>query len=396
MVKRWLQHFLKLLIETNKMEDFSDIRAFYDDDVKGAVEELVKEPIFIRLINAAFPGANFEDLLKQVNSAEDVQRKFIVRYLDRILKESADELTFSGLENLKKGQAHFIISNHRDIILDSALLNYILLKNGLNSTEIAIGDNLLIFPWIKTLVRLNKSFIVKRNLPIKQMMVESQRLSKYIRHTLLEKGSSVWIAQREGRAKDANDRTSNALLKMLTMGGEFPFSECLATMNVTPLSIAYEYDPCDYLKAREFLLKRNNPDFVKSPTDDLLNMRTGIEGYKGRIHFHIAPTLSEEIVKLESINKKNEQVVAAAELIDQQIHLNYKFYPCNFVAHDMLHKNEEFTSYYNSNDKERFETYLQKQIDRIPEKNSDEAFLRESLLTMYSNPLINHIVAHNE
>lgn len=378
------------------MEDYNDIRAYNNDDVKGALAELVQEPIFIRLVNAAFPGAKFEDLLELAKTVEDVQNSFVLPYLDRMLEESSDGLSFSGLENYKKGQAHFIISNHRDILLDSVLLNYYLLRHGYRSTEIAIGDNLLIFPWIKTLVRLNKSFIVKRNLPIKQMMVESQRLSSYIRHTLLDKKNSIWIAQREGRAKDSDDRTSKALLKMLNMGGEYPFSECLGKMNITPLSIAYEYDPCDYLKAREFLLKKKNPDFVKSPDDDLLNMKTGIEGYKGRIHFHLAAPISEDIVKLQSLKTKNEQVTAAAELIDQQIHLNYKFFPCNFIAHEMLHPESDFSEYYNEEDKQVFEKYLDQQLNRIPERELDENFLKESILTMYANPLKNHIVAHNE
>lgn len=378
------------------MEDFNDIRAYTDADVAGALEELVKVPIFQALIKAAFPQAKLEDLLKMATTVEDVQRYFVVNYLDGMLKVSSDGLNFSGLENLQKGKAHFIISNHRDIILDSALLNYILLTNKRNSTEIAIGDNLLIYPWIKTLVRLNKSFIVKRNLPVKQMMVESAKLSRYIRHTLLEKGSSIWIAQREGRAKDSNDRTSGALLKMLNMGGELTFSECLSTMNITPLSIAYEYDPCDYLKAREFLLKELDPEHKKSPEDDLLNMRTGIEGYKGRIHFHFAPPISKEIVKLEALKTKNEQVVAATELIDQQIHLNYKFFPCNFIAHEMLHPESNFSEYYEKEDKIVFENYLEKQMDRIPEKEGNETYLRTMMLTMYANPLINHIVAHNE
>lgn len=376
-------------------EDFSDIRAYNDDDVKGALEELVREPIFIRLVNAAFPGSAFEDLLNKANTIEDVQKHFIMGYLDRMLKESADQLTFSGLENINKGKAYFFISNHRDIILDSALLNYILINNGYASTEIAIGDNLLIFPWIKTLVRLNRSFIVKRNLPIKQMMSESQHLSNYIQHTLIEKGNSVWIAQREGRAKDSDDRTSSALLKMLNIGGQDAFLKRISAMNITPISIAYEYDPCDYLKAREFLLKRDNPDFVKSPNDDLLNMRTGIEGYKGRIHFHIAPSISDEIDKFKDIKVKKDQVVAAAELIDQQIHLNYKFFPCNFIAHEMLYPEKDFSAYYNAGDKKVFDDYLQHQLEKIPEKDTDEKYLREKILTMYANPLINHIVAHN-
>jgi len=378
------------------MEDFEDIRAYTDDDVAGAIKELAQEPTFLALLKVAFPQNKAEDLLQMAKSIDDIQHLFVSRYLEGMLQVSSDGLSFSGLENIKKDQAHFIISNHRDIILDSALLNYILIKNGHKSTEIAIGDNLLIYPWIKTLVRLNKSFIVKRQLPIKQMMVESAKLSRYIRHTLLEKGNSIWIAQREGRAKDSDDRTSGALLKMLNMGDDNSFSECLATMNITPLAIAYEYDPCDYLKAREFLLKKLNPEHKKTAADDLLNMRTGIEGYKGRIHFHLAAPLSEELVKLEALKNKNEQVNAATELIDKQIHLNYKFFPCNFIAHEMLHPESHFSAYYESEDKQRFEAYLEKQINRIPEKEGHEDFLRHTLLTMYANPLINHIVAHNE
>lgn len=378
------------------MEDYSDIRAFDDKEVEERVQELIQEPIFIRLVNAAFPGSDFEELLRQAKSVKDIQENFIVKYLDRTVATSVDNLSSSGLENIDKDMPYIFISNHRDIILDSALLNYILIKNGYDSTEIAIGDNLLIYPWIKTLVRLNKSFIVKRNLPIKQMMVESKKLSSYINHTLFDKKNSAWIAQREGRAKDADDRTSGALLKMLSMNAGNDLIHYLADMHIVPLSIAYEYDPCDYLKAREFLLKRDNPEYKKAPSDDLLNMRTGIEGYKGKVHFHMAPPINDKLQKLKEIEKKNDRVTAAAELIDQQIHLNYKFFPCNFIAHDLLHDNREFESYYNSEDEQQFAEYLTKQINRIPEKEGNESFLRESILTMYSNPLINHMVAHNE
>lgn len=376
------------------MEQFEDIRAFEDQDVAKALEELLNEPIFLRLLNAAFPGAPLEELIKQAKTVEDVQINFVINYLDRMLKNSSDGLSFSGIENISKDHAHFYISNHRDIILDSALLNFLLVKNGFSTTEIAIGDNLLIFPWIKTLVRLNKSFIVKRNLPVKQMIVESQKLSSYIRHTILEKQNSIWIAQREGRAKDSDDRTSGALLKMINMGGDSSFSECLSKMNITPLSIAYEYDPCDYLKAREFLLKELDPDHKKSPEDDMLNMRTGIEGYKGRIHFHIAPHLGNAMEKLESISNKNAQVNAAAQLIDETIHLNYKFFPNNFVAHDMLYKKTQFQDYYSEKKENKFKAYLKSQIERIPEHKGNEAFLEKTMLTMYANPLSNHIVAH--
>lgn len=376
------------------MEQFEDIRAFEDKDVAQALKELLNEPIFLRLLNVAFPGAQLDDIQKQAKTVEDVQVNFVINYLDRMLKNSSDGLSYSGIENISKDHAHFYISNHRDIILDSALLNYLLVKNGFSTTEIAIGDNLLILPWIKTLVRLNKSFIVKRNLPVKQMIVETQKLSSYIRHTILEKKNSIWIAQREGRAKDSDDRTSGALLKMINMGGDTSFSECLSKMNITPLSIAYEYDPCDYLKAREFLLKRLDPEHKKSPADDMLNMRTGIEGYKGHIHFHIAPQLTENLEKLQGITNKNEQVTAAAELIDQTIHLNYKFFPNNFVAHDLLYNKIQFVDYYTKEEETTFKSYLKTQIERIAEHPGNEAFLQKTLLTMYANPLSNHIVAH--
>lgn len=378
------------------MEDYNDIRAYNDNDVPEALQALVKEPAFLNIVEAQFPNVEFSELSKKAATVEDIQRNFVCRYVDGMLLASSDGLTFTGLDNLEKDKAHFFISNHRDIILDSTLLNYILLENGHESTEIAIGDNLLIYPWIKTLVRLNKSFIVKRGLPIKQMMVESQRLSNYIQHTIHDKVSSIWIAQREGRAKDSDDRTSNALLKMLSMTGRTDFINCLSEMDITPLSIAYEFDPCDYLKAREFLLKSKDPDFKKSPGDDLLNMKTGIEGYKGRIHFHFAKPLTKKLLELMAIEKKNERVKAVAEMIDVDIHMNYKFFPCNFVAHDILHQSEEFSSYYTEKDKQAFEAYINKQLDRIPERATDEEYLRNSLLTMYANTLINHLVAHTK
>ena len=378
------------------MTDFSDIRAFTDSDISDALKELLKEPIFYRLIEKAFPNTKFEEMFENINTIEEVQHRFVLRYMEEMLQAKSDGFSCSGVEHLSDDKALLILSNHRDIILDSALLNYIYLKNNLKTTEIAIGDNLLIFPWIKTLVRLNKSFIVKRNLPIKQMMVESLKLSKYIKYTLSDKKNSIWIAQREGRAKDSDDRTSKALLKMLCMGDEQSIAESLSSMNITPLSITYEYDPCDYLKAREYLLKKLNPDYKKSPEDDLLNMRTGIEGYKGRIHFHIAANLNEDIAKINDLDTKNEQVNAIAELIDQHIHLNYKFFPGNYIAHEMLYPESDYSKYYDAKYRPIFEEYIQKQINRIPEKEGNEDFLRNMILTMYANPLKNHIVAHSE
>ena len=257
--------------------------------------------------------------------------------------------------------------------------------------EIAIGDNLLIYPWIKKLVRINKSFIVQRALTMRQMLESSARMSRYMHHTIRDKHQSIWIAQREGRAKDSNDRTQESILKMMAMAGEGDIISRLKEMNIVPLAISYEYDPCDYLKAKEFQQKRDNPDHKKTTADDLLNMQTGILGYKGRVHFCTAPCLNEQLEALDRSLPKQELFVRAAELVDRGIFANYRLYPNNYVAADLLDGNNHFASHYTVEDKQRFTDYLARQLSRIDLPNKDEDFLREKLLLMYANPLRNQL-----
>lgn len=283
------------------------------------------------------------------------------------------------------------MSNHRDIVLDSALLDILLIDNGFDNTiEIAIGDNLLIFPWIRTLVRLNKSFIVQRSVSMREMLMSSKRMSEYMHFAINEKHEGIWIAQREGRAKDSNDRTQESILKMMAMGGEGTPIERLKSLNITPLTISYEYDPCDFLKAKEFQQKRDDASYKKSQQADLDNMQTGIFGKKGHVVYRIAPPINTWIDKYASL-PKGEFFKAVAERIDKAIHQGYELFANNYIALDLLHKSTDYTTHYTETEKASFETYLEQRIALIDLPNKDEIFLRERILTMYANPLINHL-----
>ena len=309
----------------------------------------------------------------------EFQITFCYGILKKIANNYTDGLTLSSDVLLDKTKAYTFISNHRDIILDAGFLSVLLVERDLETVEIAIGDNLLIYPWIKKLVRVNKSFIVQRALTMRQMLESSKRMSRYMHYTINDKKQSIWIAQREGRAKDSDDRTQDSVLKMLAMGGDGTVQERLSGMNIVPLTLSYEYDPCDYLKAQEFQLKRDNPEYKKTTQDDLRNMEVGMFGYKGHVHFHMGPCISEDITNMEMGpgNCKSELFTRVSELIDKNIHKNYRFYPGNYVAYDLLLNTDEMSDKYSSQEKEVFMKYLEKQMDRIDIENKDVDFLRD-------------------
>lgn len=313
--------------------------------------------------------------------------KPVVNY---IIRKHTDGCTFDDQQlPHDKQQRYTFVSNHRDIVLDSAFLDVLLIKYGYPTTvEIGIGDNLLIYPWIKRLVRMNKAFTVRRGLTAHEMMESSQLMSRYIHFAVTHKRENIWIAQREGRAKDSDDRTQESVLKMLAMGGDTNATDSLSELNIVPLTISYEYDPCDYLKAQEFQLKRDNPSFKKSKQDDLDNMKTGILGYKGRVAYHCGTPINEWIDELREL-PRNEFFSTLAHRMDAEIHRGYTLFPCNYIAADELAATSAHAAHYTEADKQRFEKYLKGQLKKIRVPNKDEAFLRERLLTMYANPLKN-------
>ena len=372
-------------------ENFDEIRPYGPGEVKQAVESLLHDRQFMAMLKGFLPLPTgvirfaVRTMFIGVDTPLAFQKRFMARVVRYVLKKCSDGCTYSGHPLPLKSQHHTYVSNHRDIVLDSAILSLKLFEKGYDTTvEIAIGDNLLIYPWIKTLVKINKAFTVKRGLSPRQLMESSILMSKYIHYAVTEKGENIWIAQREGRAKDSDDRTQESVLKMLSLGGK------LQELNIVPLCISYEYDPCDYLKAKEFQLKRDNPAFKKSKQDDLENMKVGIMGYKGRIHYECAPCINEWLGELEGMPKA-DFFAEVARRMDREIHAGYKLFPGNFIAMDMLSGKKDYADHYTADDVERFNDYLSKQLAKIDIPNKDEAFLRNCILNMYANPAKNKL-----
>jgi hypothetical protein len=319
-----------------------------------------------------------------------------------IIRKHTDGCTFddSLLPPPQAKGRYTFVSNHRDIVLDAAFLDVMLVEHDHPTTvEIGIGDNLLIYPWIKRLVRMNKAFTVRRGLTAHEMIRSSQLMSRYIHYAVTEKRENIWIAQREGRAKDSSDHTQEAVLKMLAMGAKVdansPLTAHLSPLNIVPLTISYEFDPCDYLKAQEFQQKRDNPSFKKSRQDDLDNMKTGIFGYKGRVHYHCGTPINQWLDELKDL-PRNEFFATLSQRMDNEIHRGYRLYPCNYIALDLLTNTKNFSNHYTDADMQRFEQYLAGQMAKITLPNKDEAYLRERMLTMYANPVRNQLSAKSQ
>ena len=382
-------------MDTEVSYNFDDIRPLNNNEVKDAIEALVTNEDFERAFRYIKPDVNwkeFSETMRSFKTKEDFKSKLAYEAVMLVANKTTFSLTISGRSRLPKDKKPCtFISNHRDIVLDASFLNVMLYDVGYGMTQVAIGDNLMIRPWIETLVRLYNSFIVKRGVSVRQMLDVSRTLSAYIRHTINDTKESIWIAQREGRAKDSNDRTQGSVLKMLNMSGDKDIVSNIMDLNIFPVAISYEYDPCDFLKAKEFQMKRDDPNYVKSQRDDLLSMETGILNNKGRVHFTLTQPINDQLAALDKDMEKNELIAAIANIIDKEIYKHYRFYPCNYVAYDMLTGTKRFSSNYGLRDKKHFEEYLQGQLDKIVLPNKDEAFLRTKILEMYTNPLKNHL-----
>ncbi len=378
--------------------EFEEIRPYHDEELPQVFEELIADPDFQKVACAIMPGVPFEVIAERIRACKTkrtFQLNLCYGIVDYIIQNTTDGLVMVNPFPLDPQMPYTYVSNHRDIILDSGFLSQLLVDKGLDTVEIAIGDNLLIYPWIKKFVRVNKCFIVQRALPMRQMLESSLRMSHYMHYTITEKKQSIWIAQREGRAKDSNDTTQESLLKMFAMGGKKDIITNLQELNIMPLSISYEYDPCDYLKARELQLKRDIPNYKKSASDDLLNMQTGLLGKKGHVCLQTTNCLNDELEKLDRTLPKAELFLAVASLIDKKIHANYRIYANNYVAHDLLSRSNRFAGNYTVEEKKLFMNYIDQQLARISIPGKDEKFLREKLLLMYANPLTNHLAATN-
>lgn len=379
----------------SNQHDFSEIAPFDDSQFSEKMALLVKEPGFEHAVRSVMPDVDYGEFVKKLLSIPDkqtFQTQIMWPFLEMLCAKTTSGITVDGLENISDGMSYTYITNHRDIVLDASFLNLCFLRAGRRTSEVAIGDNLLIYEWITDLVKLNKSFVVKRNLRLTKALEAARELSAYIHHAVAEKKESVWIAQREGRAKDSNDITQESLVKMMALDGDGTVARNIEAINLLPVSISYEYDPNDYLKAREFLMKKKDPDFKKSPHDDLLSMETGMLQFKGNVHFQIGRCINPELQTFIDDTDRVEVVRHICSIIDRSIHSGYKIYPINYVAHDLLAGDNRHSGSYTAQQAEEFKAYIERQLDKVDLPDitpADREFMRGKMLEMYANPLKN-------
>jgi 1-acyl-sn-glycerol-3-phosphate acyltransferase len=376
------------------MSKFDAIRPFYDAEVNEAIVSSINHPMMKALMNFSFPEVEdsvWKEQLNKTHSIRDFQCNFIYNSVQRVLEKTSDGLTTSGFEKLEKNTSYLFISNHRDILLDTTLLNASLFEHGLVMTASAIGDNLVTKSFIKILAKLNRNFLVQRGLTPREMLESSKLLSEYIGQLLLRENRSVWIAQREGRTKDGNDATNPGVLKMLGMGSdEQDLMDYFKKIKIVPVSISYEYDPTDALKMPQILAEANQEIYIKEKNEDFITLMRGVLGPKRRIHIHVGDVINKEIdaIKVEFDNS-NKQIQALAQVIDDSILSNYRLWPTNYIAYDILNQTNPFSHLYSENEKSLFERRLEMRIDH------GNPLALQSFLAMYANPVVNKLKYEN-
>ena len=370
------------------MQKFDLIRPFYDAEINEGIRSSVNHPMMKALMNFTFPTMADEvwkEQLLKTHSIRDFQCNFIYQSIQKVLEKSSDGLSTSGFEKLQKNTSYLFISNHRDIILDTSLLNAALFEHGLVMTASAIGDNLVKKAFLLTLAKLNRNFLVQRGLSPRELLQSSKLMSAYIGQLLLRENRSVWIAQREGRTKDGNDTTHPGVLKMLAMASDEPqLMDYFKKIKVVPVSISYEYDPTDALKMPQLKAEANNEIYIKEKNEDFMTLLSGIMGQKKRIHIHVGDVLDAELDAIQTeFDNSNKQIQAVAQAIDDSILTTYKLWPTNYIAYDLLHGTTTYAMQYTDIEKAVFERRLEKRIDAQSE------FEVQGILAMYANPVVN-------
>ena len=376
------------------MSKFDTIRPFYDAEVNEAIASSINHPMMKALMNFSFPEVEdsvWEEQLKKTHSIRDFQCNFIYNSVQRVLEKTSDGLTTSGFEKLEKNTSYLFISNHRDILLDTSLLNAALFEHGLVMTASAIGDNLVTKSFIKILAKLNRNFLVQRGLTPREMLESSKLLSEYIGQLLLRENRSVWIAQREGRTKDGNDATNPGVLKMLGMGSdEQDLMDYFKKIKIVPVSISYEYDPTDSLKMPQILAEANQEIYIKDKNEDFITLMRGVLGPKRRIHIHVGDVINKEMDTIKAeFDNSNKQIQALAQVIDDSILSTYRLWPTNYIAYDIVNQTNTYSHLYSENEKSLFERRLEMRIDH------NNPLVLQSFLAMYANPVVNKLRYEN-
>lgn len=383
-----LNQFFKIMSE--ELNEFTDISPYTDAEAVEALGKLADHPAVVEVSKAIFPDKEPEFLrkiLKSVKSIDEFQVLVMNKAVEWVLSTTAHNFSYDGIGNLKKINGKFLaMSNHRDIILDPAITQVVLYRNAIPMTEIAVGSNLLTNKYIEYLIRSNRMIKVIRGINARQLYLSSQVLSKYIRECITSGRSSIWIAQREGRAKDGIDTTEQGLLKMLDMSGTADFTTNFEELNIVPLSISYEYEPCDILKARERLISRTQK-YVKGSREDLISIMTGIEQQKGNIHLNIGSPLTHDEIEAASCCNKNDRYQAIRHAVDVRIIEGYKLWKTNYIGYDMVNHTFKYRDKYTPEDVAQFTDYVEHQLDKV-EKSLCRADLRDIFLRIYANSVV--------
>ncbi|UOB19040.1 1-acyl-sn-glycerol-3-phosphate acyltransferase [Abyssalbus ytuae] len=369
---------------------FDQIRPFNDDEVHEALKQSVNHPIIKALLNFTFPDKDLEkvkEIVLSCHSIRDFQTKIIYNSVKNIIERTSEGFTHSGFEKLSPYTAYLFISNHRDIILDTSLLNVALYENNLVMTASAIGDNLVNKPFLLALSRLNRNFLIRRGLTPREMLGSSKLVSEYINNLLFKENRSVWIAQREGRTKDGNDRTQQGVLKMLALANtENSVMQYFKKLKIVPVSISYEFDPTDVLKMPELMAKHYDQEYVKSSNEDFNTILKGATGQKGRMNITAGRVIDAELDDIENSGEPaNKQFQMLADIIDEKIYENYKLWPSKYIAYDLLNKTERFSDKYTEKEKRQFERRIERRVD------TENEVALQNFLAMYANPVVNKL-----
>ncbi len=370
--------------------EFDPIQPYHQNEIPAALNRIASNPHFQQLLNYLFPSERHTEMvsaLKNYSTIENFQKNVMKPVIRSIVHKTATSLTFSGIENISNDKANIFISNHRDILLDSAILNLILIENNFNTCEITWGDNLIISSFVEDIGKSNKMITVFRNGSPKEMLQNSQLLSRYIRRSVTQNNQSVWIAQRKGRSKDGTDTTDMSVLKMLILTRQNGIIESLKDLNITPVTISYEWEPCDSLKVRELYISEKH-EYIKEKNEDIDSILGGVVSQKGRIHLHIGKQINEELDNLDVDMSVNKLMQKIAGLIDYHIHADYKLWPSNYLAYDMLTGGTRFAKKYDDKTREKLNQRLEKAISMI---DGNHLKITDLFLRLYANPVFNQL-----
>jgi hypothetical protein len=371
------------------LTEFKSISPYTDEETAEALSKVAEIPLISKISQMVFPSESpdfLKNTLKQIKTVEQFQVLVMQRFVRWVLENTVGNFTYDGVENIDKDKKFLTLSNHRDIILDPAITQLVLHINGIPMTEIAVGDNLISNEAVEWMIRSNRMIKVVRGVSARELYLSSQLLSRYIRLNITDQRSSIWLAQRQGRTKDGFDGTEQGLLKMLDMSGGEDFQKNFEELNIIPMSISYEYEPCDILKAREIVISRTQK-YVKAEGEDNNSIVTGVMQYKGDVHLHICEPLSAEEIAEAAACDKNERYQVIRRAIDRRVISGYKLFKTNYIAFDIINGSAKYADKYEAADVEKFVTYMEKQMAKV-EPEVDKAELKEVFLNIYANPVV--------